>query len=274
MVLDCHIHMVDQVDSPEVFQASLKKAGIDGGIIFSYQHAGFDNGKPAPGYNKKRLDQVMEFTSHSEHLYPFYWIDPMEEDAYEQVDMAVEAGVAGFKVICCNHYPQDDKAMKVWDYIAKKKKPVLFHSGILYNDTASCEFNRPGNFEYLFAIDNLRFALAHVSWPWHDELIAVFGKWNYQYAEKENGITASMYVDNTRGTPPIYREEVLRKLISIGYVSLPDHLMFGTDGNSHYNAEKYGREREIDNEIYRKYGVSEENIRKIYCDNILKFIKG
>ena len=272
MVLDCHIHMVKNVDSKEEFARKMALANVGGGVIFSDAPKAFSNTKPDAGDTKRRIDQVMEFTAGNENLFPFFFIDPMEDNPMEQVDMAVEAGVLGFKVICCHHYPQDDRAMKVWEYIAKKGKPILFHSGILYNDGPSAEYNRPGNFEYMLPIAGLKFALAHIAWPWCDELVAVFGKANYLRFEAFKTDVAEMYIDLTPGTPPFYREKALRTLIEVGYLSMPDHIMFGTDANSCFNHEQVNRYINLDNSIYDKLGVPQEYRDKIYGKNLLNFV--
>ena len=272
MVLDCHIHITNKLDTKEEFARKMALAGISGGIILSHSPAVFSNEKATPDNAKKRIAQVMDFTSENENLFPFHWSDPMEDSAMEQVDMAVEAGVLGFKVICSHHYPQDDRAMKVWEYIAKNQKPILFHSGILYNNGPSAEYNRPGNFEYLFPIAGLKFALAHISWPWCDELVAVFGKSNYLRFEANNPNVAEMFVDLTPGTPPIYREEALTKLITVDYLSMPEHMIFGTDASSNFDHEQVARYIAADNAIYDKLGVSQEAREKIFSKNLLSFI--
>ena len=59
--------------------------------------------------------------------------------------------------------------MKVYNEIAKHEKPVLFHSGILWDGLNSSSTTSP-RFEALLEVNGLKFALAHVSWPWHDEV--------------------------------------------------------------------------------------------------------
>lgn len=272
MLMDCHIHITEELDPPELFKKKLELAGVGGGIVLSYHPASFDNKKTEKDSARHRIAQVMDFTNENPNLYPFFFIDPLEDGAAEQVDLAVEAGISGFKVICCHHYPQDDKAMKIWEYIAKKDKPILFHSGILYNYGPSAEYNRPGNFEHLFYIENLRFALAHISWPWCDELISVFGKWNYLYAEAGIRGIGELFIDLTPGTPPIYREEALRKLLTVGYEMMPSHMLFGTDGSSVYNSEKYRQVIENDIAIYDKLGVPTRIKSQIFQENLLRFI--
>lgn len=272
MILDGHIHIWKKHGTQEAFVRDLSRAGVDGGIVFSYQPASFNNMKAEPEDAKRRLDQVLAFTRGYPNLFPFFFIDPMEDSAFDQVDMAVDANIRGFKVICTHHYPQDDRAMDVWTYIAAKSKPILFHSGILYNRGPSAAFNRPGNFEPLLFIKGLRFSMAHASWPWCDEMIAVFGKWNSLFPNTGIEQMAELFVDLTPGTPGIYREEVLGKLVTVGYELLKDHMVFGTDGGSIYDHERYKRLIAGDKRIYERLGLPQKDIEKIFTGNLLSFV--
>lgn len=272
MVLDCHIHIEEHLDEPRIFAEKLTAAGVEGGIILSMHPASFDNRSLEAGDAQRRIAQVMDFTKEHPRLYPFYFIDPTEPDAIAQVDMAVKAGIRGFKVICTRHYPQDPRAMPVYAHIAKAGKPMLFHSGILYNPGPSGEFNRPCNFEHLFYIEGLRFALAHISWPWCDELIAVFGKWNSCAGRKSYGIRAEMFVDLTPGTPSIYREEALTKLLTVGYEAMPSHMIFGTDASSVYEVGMVTQYIRQDNAIYDKLGIDAQTRAQIFGKNLLAFV--
>ena len=270
MIFDCHIHM-GSVKDKTAFRQRLAQAGVAGGMIISPPPAVFNNEKPTADGARGNIADVMEFTKGEPDLYPFYWIDPIEDGAAEQVEMAAEAGVAGFKVICCRHYPQDDRAMKIYQRIAAKKLPMLFHSGILYNPGPSGEYNRPCNFEHLIFVDGLRFALAHVSWPWCDELIAVFGKWNFM-ANEMKVVSSEMYVDTTPGTPAIYREDALRKLLCVGYAPLTGRIIFGTDASSDYNVEWVKRCISNDLFIFDKLNVPAVIREKIFHKNLMSFL--
>jgi len=275
MILDGHIHIGKKMDEKREFMQNLEKAGVDGGIVLSYSPPVFEGRRPGRDDAARRIAQVMDYTAGHDTLFPFFFIDPTEADATDQVDQAVGAGIRGFKVICGHHYPQDERAMPVYAKIASLNKPILFHSGILYSRSPSGEYNRPCNYEYLFTIDKLRFALAHVSWPWCDELIAVFGKWNHFYAGgRPDGYTSKMYVDLTPGTPSIYREETLTKLIRVGYENLPDQMIFGSDCTSAYSSAYAAGIIAGDNSIYDKLGVAREARDKIFGENLLSFIEG
>ncbi len=274
-MFDCHIHIMELMEKSrrQVFLERLKMAGITGGILLSLPPSTFDNNS----YTfKERLTDVLslcEFINvhNANTLYPFFWLDPLDPKALEMVSTAVSEGIKGFKIMCIDDYPHNDSAMKVYQHIADLNKPILFHSGILWNNKASSNFNRPTNFECLIDIQGLRFALAHVSWPWHDECLAIYGKFNCEYAKD---LGQKMYFDLTPGTPKIYREEVLTKLFTIGY-HVEDNIIWGSDNFSEdYNVDWVVDWKNTDDRIFSSLNLTEELKDKIYRKNGLEFIYG
>lgn len=268
MKLDGHIHINTPHDDKKAFIKALKKSGFDGGIVISLM--------PGTSY-KDRLSQVIKMCEGEDLLFPFFWIDPTEIDALQQIDKAIEFGVYGFKIICSNFYPSDQRCIEVCKKIAQLNKPVMFHSGILWDGTnASGKYNRPVEFEELLQIKGLRFSLAHVSWPWCDECIAVYGKYcseNVSMPEHtKNG--AVMFIDNTPGTPGVYRKDVFTKLYGTGY-PISENVFFGTDNlTENYNVQWADEWITRDTKIYKELNLSEEHIENIFAKNVLKFING
>jgi predicted TIM-barrel fold metal-dependent hydrolase len=156
---------------------------------------------------------------------------------------------------------------------AKVGKPMLFHSGILWDGTPSSVHCRPALFEVLLEVAGLRFALAHISWPWIDECIAVYGKFlNAHHRRPE--MTSEMFIDLTPGTPRIYRREALTKLLTVGY-KVEHNLLFGTDcGTENYRIEHAKDWIARDSEIYQSLGISDTTVEDIFGNNLLRFIKG
>ncbi len=283
MILDGHIHIyADRKgrprNSPSEFVERLGEAGVDGGIVISIAppaHKAF--GKPVAA--RDRLNDVLGVCEAGEYLYPFFWIDPMEVDALEQVDEAVERGVAGFKVICHAYEPGAPRAMEVFGRIAAKNKPILFHSGILWDNTASSQYNRPVLFECLLEIEGLRFALAHIAWPWCDELIAVYGKFATNLRVRHS--TAEMFVDTTPGTPPIYRHDAFRKLFRAGIAPgdavlfrVEDNVFFGSDRSvNRFDAEGVRDLIGLDREILGELSLDETVQEAYFSRNLLRFLE-
>jgi predicted TIM-barrel fold metal-dependent hydrolase len=270
MILDGHIHIGEGPVKGEDLRKKLTAAGVDGGVILSMSPKSFDYAGEGITW-EKRLDNLFAWAKTGPELYPFYWIDPTEEDAVVQVKAAVEKGVAGFKVICNHFHPGDSKALKVYGEIAKAGKPLLFHSGILWDGKVSSLYNRPAEFEALLDIDGLKFALAHVSWPWYDENIAVYGKFLNAYSSRPD-LSVEMFIDITPGTPPIYREEVLTKLFTVGY-DIENNILFGTDCSANdYNTAWTKEWIARDNGIYGKLGLDENAVNRIYSGNLKRFL--
>ena len=274
MRLDCHIHHHDRTASGGRLVSDMRSAGIDGGVVFSEEPAGTTlwARDRAPSASE-RLAGLMDLTAGHAELHPFFFLDPTEPDAAAQVDEACGRGVEGFKVMCSHFDPGDGRALPVYRRIAEKGKPILFHSGILYDGkNASGNHNRPCAFEPLLGVPRLRFALAHVSWPWTDECIAVFGKFDNCLHGQRDPDAAEMFLDLTPGTPPIYRRGLLERLALVGYENLPEHILWGTDNMSVYDAARARAWQERDDAILGELNLGARWTQNIYCDNLLRFL--
>lgn len=267
-MLDGHIHIFNKTIDKDGLAEKFIDAGVDGGIILSLPPESFNFGYFE---QKERLDNLFKWKEARSNLYPFYWIDPIENNALDQVKLAEEYGVYGFKIICNNFYPNDKKALKVFRAIARINKPILFHSGILWDGAVSSQYNRPIGFETLIQIDGLKFSLAHASWPWIDECIALYGKFQNAYSRRPD-LSVEMFVDITPGTPQIYREELLTKLFKVGY-DVQNNVIFGSDCNlDNYNSKWTKDWVKIDNEIYDKLSINAVIKEKVFSENLMRFL--
>ncbi|HML46043.1 MAG TPA: hypothetical protein PKE04_04760, partial [Clostridia bacterium] len=209
MIYDVHQHLANRDGSPQAWRAAMRAAGIQGGALFSQQPAENNLGE-GPDF-EERLSQVLEWCAGCEDTDPVLFIHPNEPDACGRAKEAAARGIAGFKMICNNYRVGDERALRLIETIAGLGKPLFFHSGIIWNREDSSRYNRPVEWEALLGIRGLRFSLAHCSWPWYDECIAVYGKFAHVSGAPE------MFFDLTPGTPPIYRKDLLYKLFNVGY---------------------------------------------------------
>ncbi len=273
MVLDGHIHIRTTDAQPRPFLNAMREAGVDGGIVLSAFPPNM--AREAAPYGD-RIRHVTALCREQPLLFPFFFLDPTEDDALAQVDAACEAGIAGFKIICTHFYPSDPRCLPIYRRIAERRKPVLFHSGILWNGlVASGNFNKPTEFEVLLTIPRLRFALAHISWPWTDECTAVYGKFNNATLGTLPGDpeAGEIFIDNTPGTPKIYREDALKRLLFAGYEVL-QNLYFGADNFvEDYNVAWARDWIATDWALYEAFGLNEAEIEGIFSRNLLRFVE-
>ena len=263
-----HIHMWPGDDNPDELIAQFEKAGIYGGAVFSEPPAEMKMGGGSGG--EQRLANVLSFTKkYPDRLFPVLWVHPGEKGVLSLIKTAAARGVRGFKIVCNNFYVYENKSMEILSSIAETGLPVCFHSGILWDPGVSGVYNRPLNWESLIEIPGLRFSLAHCSWPWYDECIALYGKFLYLVNQKK--FSAEMYLDLTPGTPLPYRRDLLTKLLTSGY-DVDHHMMFGTDCNAgEYRVEWFRKWADADNEIYDSLGIKTESRDRIYGGNMLRF---
>ena len=265
---DLHVHDFFDETTPEKFLSQLSEAGIYGAGVFSPPPESFKRLQGASF--EKRVDRVLSFChEHPGRLFPVLWVHPYEDGIVENVAKAAEKGVAAFKIICNDYYVGDDKSMALMHTIAKLQKPIIFHTGILWDGTPSSIYNRPINWEPLIEVPKLKFAMAHCAWPWYDECIAVYGK--IQNAYLANPDACEMFFDLTPGTPVPYRRDLLTKMFTVGY-DVKHNIIFGTDCTTDYNAEWSLKWQEIDNGLYHEIGVDDETRQNIYRNNFLRFL--
>ena len=258
-----HIHTHGMECNKYDLLKKLDSAGIFGGCVFSTNPIEYSE---IDGLDfDKRVQKIIEWKE-DDRLFPVVWIHPFEKDIVNKVKSLENTKVRALKIICNNFSVSEDKAFNVIKQISEQSNlPIIFHSGILWDGQNSSKYNRPVEFERLIELDNLSFALAHCSWPWIDECIALYGK----FANCNRKNHAEMFFDLTAGTPEIYRRELLTKLFTVGY-DVPDNILFGTDcDGEQYNAKWSKKWIDIDNEIYNSLNVPQSIVEKIYHHNLI-----
>ncbi len=270
---DAHTHVHPGEPDPDRLVKSFAEAGLVGGVAFS--RCPYPDQLPGvpPITPEQAMDDAIAWCSGSPSIYPFYYIDPSADNAVELVDMAVEKGMYGFKVIRGDAPPVDEKSLKAYRRMAFYNKPITFHSGILWDGRASSDNFRPANWEGLLEVPGLRFALAHISWPWCDECIAVYGK--MLNAMTKRGLEVpEMFIDTTPGTPKIYRRDSLAKVYTVGY-DISEHIMFGTDCRvNRYNTPWCVDWQKTDDAIMYELGLDNSVLDDYYRRAFSRFLFG
>ena len=292
LIIDCHVHSSGFETIDEILKG-MDKAGVDKAVIFSpypgrirekggifpkakagvTRHLEFSYSDVTSEKQRKSVEFVARLQKEApDRIIAFMWLEPRLKDAIEILEWAVSSKeIKGVKMIPDHWYPYDEFMYPIYRKLEELNVPVLFHSGILFGFKDSSRFCRPVNYEVLLSFPDLRFALAHVSWPWVDECIALWGRLRAFVRREFEGERedVQMYIDITPGTPLIYRQSTLQKLIAYG---AEDYIIFGTDcraGNMERARLHIGRDASI---LRQVVGVPNETVNKIMGENALRFL--
>lgn len=272
-VIDCHVHSRGGEEASRIV-SEMDESGIDAIVLFSpYPGQVIDEYSGEYFYNIGMQKEAALHVAKLQKEYPdriigFLWLEPRLEGAAEVLEWALtDLELKGVKMIPYHWHPYDENLFNVYEKIEELEAPVIFHSGILFGFEDSSRFCRPVNFEVLIKFPKLRFALAHVGWPWVDECIALWGR--FRHAAWKSGGRTQMFIDATPGTPLIYRREVFAKVLGYG---AHDYLLFGSDSST--RSLKYSKSvRETDERILRdELGMPGEVVIKYLGLNAIRFL--
>jgi len=293
---DCHIHVRGDEKADDVLRA-MDRAKLDLICIISWpppSTVADPLEKRHPSEDERMTETGRMIAGDPERVRGFYWVDPLVDDAPDQVERAVaEFHYAGVKLIPDHWYPYDERIFPTYERIQDLGLPILFHTGILWGNADSSRFCRPADFEIIQEFPKIRFMLGHVGWPWTDECIAVADRFKTMARRAAGGdpelnrdvalrhhhlhdpdyeVDVTCKVDLTPGTPEVYRADVLCKCYE---VLGADMLLFGTDAFACDDLTGVRRHQERDERIFRdELGLSEADIDRIMGTNVLTLFGG
>jgi predicted TIM-barrel fold metal-dependent hydrolase len=184
------------------------------------------DGESEMGHTRIANEEVAEVAAeHADVLIPFASVDPArgKMGAREARRMIADYGVQGFKFHPSfqGFYPNDRKAYQIYEVIAEAGLPALFHTG-----QTGAGAGTPGGMGIRLKYSNPLFLddvaadfpampiiLAHPSFPWQDEALAVATH------------KANVYIDLSGWSPKYFPPN----LVQYSNTLLKDRVLFGSD---------------------------------------------
>ncbi len=269
MAIDVHVHCKGGEDGNKVLKA-MDAVGLERIVLMSRPaYYSLVTEAPDPVGHRAAIDELAKIVAPDPtRMVGFAWIEPTLPDAVEMVDYALgEKRLSGVKMLPNQWYPDDARAQAVYQRVEKYRKPMLFHSGILWTWGNTSKYCRPAEFEIMMEYPGIRFALAHISWPWTDECIAMCQK--LQWTQPKRGHEWTCYIDITTGAPRLHKVNALRTALAlIG----DEHLIYGSDNADPENPDAYRPNLAEDRDIFREAGASEEVIDRVFNKNALQWL--
>lgn len=106
-------------------------------------------------------------------------IDPMSDDAMDQMDIAVGLGLSGVSVspACQGFHPAHSSAMRVYERCLAETMPLFVVNPVPLSASSDLEFARPGLWdEVARTFPELPIVISRLGHPWVDEALVVLGK--------------------------------------------------------------------------------------------------
>ena len=262
-IWDCHVHCMGGETAEELLR-QMDAGGITRATVLSEFPANFRHA--CPPMTREAMHVAAQHVADlqqadPQRVYGLFWADPRSDGILEEIEWALgDCGLHGLKLIPNHWSPGDEFMFPIYEKVRELGKIIISHAGILYAFGDSSRFCQPVLYEALLDFPGLKFALAHIGWPWTDECLAVFGHFRSDAANgsQENG----MWIDTCRGTPDAWRLEALQKAVSFCGT---DRLMFGTDAT----VDRLGQIAQLhlgkDLELLRDIiGVTEEQLGQFF----------
>ena len=245
-IVDCHVH-TGKLDDASSLLRMMDANGVQRMLLLS------ESERLSPGKTLDNLRALQKFASADRaRLGCLAWINPTIPGAAGLAQRALtDMGYSGLKIIPDHWYAYEPRLEPFWEKMDALKASILFHTGTLYGFEDGSRFCHPEYLEKLIYYPNIRFAMAHVSWPWCEECLAVMGRMKAAVHYQKTGWQS--YIDLTPGTPAHIRKQAIANAVS--FCGGVDHIMWGTDSSTRGNLNYQKEILEGDLKIFAEIGL-------------------
>ena len=252
-VVDCHVHIHGQADAASII-GQMDANGVGRTILISAPE------RVSLQLTRANLLQAKALCEAApDRLSALAWVNPtIPGVAGLAAEALTEMGFAGIKIIPDHWFAYEERLQHFWAAMDDLEASILFHTGILYGFDDGSRFCRPLYLEALVNYPRIHFAMAHISWPWCEECLAVMGR--MRAATRGTGLPWQSYVDITPGTPPHIRKQALANAVAFCGA---DRILFGTDCKVPGSLVRQKQLLDRDLAIFDEIGLTDEQQQRI-----------
>ncbi len=247
-IIDCHVHAHGEIAVNMVLQ-QMDANGVEKMLVLSQKD------RTSLAGTRTNLELTASAVRQApDRLIGLACVNPVIPGMADLTEEALTGmGFVGLKMFCDHWYAYEERLEPFWQRMDKLQARILFHTGILYACEDSSRFSRPVYLETLLHYPQIRFAMAHISWPWCEECLAVMGRMRAFVGNDKSKWQS--YIDLTPGTPPHIRKQAIRNAIEFCGA---DRLMFGTDASIRGDSILKSQKGTIDSDlaIFAELGLS------------------
>lgn len=232
----------------EEVMAVMDHAGLDAAVILAEDYS---ETMGSPIVSNEEIRTIMDYAPG--RFIGFASVDPRQLEALEKLKYAFDVlKLNGLKLNLSHLHlsPDDSRLEALLTLCQKENKPVMFHAGFSWEPDSPSSLGRPILYENIaIRYPELRFCLAHLAWPWVDELCMLLLKYKNVYTD-----TSTVFMDS----PKNYYEQIFMKNMAPGWLqnNLMDKVMYGS------NLPRF-------RQVRTKVGLEALEIRKDVLEKIL-----
>jgi len=253
-IVDCHVHMGSEVQDPDGLLRAMDDNGVDRTIVISQAER---NSLQRTRENLAATKRLFDYAP--DRLSGLARVDPTIPGMVDLARRAlVEMGFVGIKIIPDHWYPYEERVEPFWEAMNELGASILFHTGILYGFEDGSRFCKPLYLEKLLFYPRIRFSMAHISWPWCDECLAVMGR--MRAARGYNVDEWQSYIDITPGPPLYIRKQAFSNALQTHGA---ERMLLGTDGSVPGDLSHQKRNLESYLRIFDELELSEADRERI-----------
>jgi len=253
-IVDCHVHSYGRVDAVETLKR-MDANGVDRMLVIS-------------ACERTSLDKTREnllatkqlFDAAADRIGGLAWLTPTIDGIIDLAEQALtDMGFVGIKIIPDHFFVYEERLEPFWAKLNELHASVLFHTGILYGHEDGSRFCRPVYLEKMYHYPNIRFAMAHISWPWCEECLAVMGRMRSAHRRNPDHPYQS-YVDLTPGTPRHIRKQAIANAVDFCGA---ERIMWGSDDRVPSDLAHQKQVLDGDLAIFEELGLDDQQKQRI-----------
>ena len=265
-IIDAHSHFINR--------AVMRDKVSDENFLKNFQNPSIGDGKKLwiEAMDKNNVEKAvfialgngneefLKFVESSDRFVPTTSVNPIADDAVEQLDRDVKRGCKVLKLYATSEGVDisDERAHKVYEYCEKNKIPILIHFGVTIGRSANLEYGNPLKLSSIVSkFPDLKCVIAHFGAGFFQEALLVMYKHDNVYFDTSG--TNNWLDYNAFGW-------TLKDIFRIALKAIGSkRILFGTD--SHRIAEGY-RDHILEDQIkILEELLPEEEVQNVLYNN-------
>jgi predicted TIM-barrel fold metal-dependent hydrolase len=268
MLIDFHYHLADAAGALEALLKDMDSSGVERTLLMGLMEGGYWEYKKCGFATNEAVQKAVK--AHPDRLIGNVYIDPRDRDALQTLKRYMDAGFRAVKMFPpAGFFPDDERAMPLYEEIEKRGVPILVHTGQtniqIRSPDPKVRVATDSRFAHPFHLDKLSrlfpgipFVMAHSGYP------HLLEAWSVAHANQNVYLDISGSGPWTDGIPLFYNAVGGQNFIPMDFA----RVVWGSD-NCMPQAEHIAQMTTY----MRQCGAKSKDRKLIFGDNAARLLK-